>query len=339
MNQMTNVAAHLPALLAGVAAACRVTRHVQHGLGRIARHSKADDSPVTVADYAAQAIVAAHLAALWQPLLLVGEEDAATLREDARAGLREAVTTATRVAWPEATTADVLDAIDRGNHDASAASYWTLDPIDGTKGFLRGGQYAVSLALIAGGEVVFGAVGCPNLSADHARAFDDPDPHGCLLYALRGSGSWMVPADAPDAPPQPILASGACDVRHMRVCESVEAAHSRLDETARIVRHLGATGVPARLDSQCKYAVVARGQADAYLRLPTRRDYVEKIWDHAAGKLIAEEAGAIVTDIHGQPLDFTHGTGLVANRGVVCAARGFHRTLLEAIDELGLFAA
>jgi 3'(2'), 5'-bisphosphate nucleotidase len=80
--------------------------------------------------------------------------------------------------------------------------------------------------------------------------------------------------------------------------------------------------------------VVARGQADAYLRLPTRADYVEKIWDHAAGKLVAEEAGAIVTDIDGKPLDFAHGATLSRNRGVVCAPPEFHAALLDAIRAL-----
>ncbi len=337
MSIEAQLAGKLPDILAAVTAACRVTRHVQAELDRIRQHTKDDRSPVTVADYASQAIIAARLATFGEPLHLVGEEDAATLRDPDRAALREAVAETARVAWPEAGVDDVLDAIDRGNHDASADGYWTLDPIDGTKGFLRGGQYAVSLAYIAGGEVVFGVLGCPNLSADLARPFDAGDAHGSLFYALRGRGSWVVPADAPGAAPAAVHANGSGDITQMRVCESVEAAHSRLDDTARIVAHLGATGAPARLDSQCKYAVVARGQADAYLRLPTRPGYVEKIWDHAAGKIVAEEAGVRVSDVHGRPLDFSHGAGLSANRGVVCAAAAFHPRLLEAIETLGLF--
>ncbi|MEX2480853.1 MAG: 3'(2'),5'-bisphosphate nucleotidase [Gammaproteobacteria bacterium] len=332
----TDLATHLPAILDTVAAACRVTRHVQSELDRIRQHTKDDRSPVTVADYASQAIVAARLAELDAPLHLVGEEDAGTLREANSAALRDAVTAAARAVWPTATNDAVLDAIDGGNHDASAARYWTLDPIDGTKGFLRGGQYAVSLALIENGEVVFGVLGCPNLSADFARAFDAPDPRGCLFFAQRGGGSWMVPADAPQSKPARIRVSETSDLAELRVCESVEAGHSRLDDTARIVQHLGAGGTPARLDSQCKYAVVARGQADAYLRLPTQRSYVEKIWDHAAGAVVATEAGALVTDIRGRALDFSHGTGLSANRGVVCAAPGYHAAVLAAIDALGL---
>lgn len=290
-----------------------------------------------MADYAAQALIASRLAAAWGIPRLVGEEDAAALRGPDKESLRAAVTAATREVWTDATSEDVLDAIDYGNHDASADGYWTLDPIDGTKGFLRGGQYAVSLGYIERGQVVFGVLGCPNMSADLERPFDDPDPVGCLFYALSGGGSWTLPADRPAGAAQAISTSAATDITSLRLCESVEAAHSKLDDTARIVQHLGARGTPARLDSQCKYAVVARGQADAYLRLPTRRDYVEKIWDHAAGKIIAEQAGSTVSDIRGQSLDFSCGTGLRNNRGVVCATAALHAPILASIRELNLF--
>lgn len=323
--------------IAAVAAACRVTRHVQNRQQHIDRHNKDDMSPVTVADYAAQAVIARQLADALGTLTLVGEEDASTMREAGRSALREEVAAAARVVWADAGSAEVLDAIDLGNHDASSERYWTLDPIDGTKGFLRGGQYAVSLALIEKGQVVLGVLGCPNMSGDYARSFDHPDPRGCLFYATRGGGSWSVPADRPHISPQRLDASREQDIGAMRVCESVEAAHSRIDDTGRIVEYLGARGTPARLDSQCKYAVVARGQAEAYLRLPTRRDYVEKIWDHAAGMIIAEEASAIVTDVLGRPLDFSRGTGLASNRGILCASRAFHGRIRQAIASLELF--
>ncbi len=164
-----------PVAIAAVAAACRVTRHVQNRQQHIERHSKDDMSPVTVADYAAQAVIARHLADAFGGLTMVGEEDAATLREAGRDGVARG-SGRSRARWPGRRPGvdDVLDAIDLGNHDASGARYWTLDPIDGTKGFLRGGQYAVSLALIEKGQVVLGVLGCPNLSADYSRSFDAP---------------------------------------------------------------------------------------------------------------------------------------------------------------------
>ena len=79
-----------------------------------------------------------------------------------------------------------------------------------------------------------------------------------------------------------------------RFCESVESGHSAQGDAAAVAARLGITTPPLRMDSQAKYAVVARGEADIYLRLPTRADYREKIWDHAAGALIVTEAGGIV---------------------------------------------
>ena len=119
-------------------------------------------------------------------------------------------------------------------------------------------------------------------------------------------------------------------------CESVESEHSKHDDTQKILDYLGGAGEPARLDSQCKYAVVARGQADAYLRLPTKKDYVERIWDHAAGSLVAIEAKCAVSDIHGKSLDFGHGRGLEKNRGIVVAPAKLHGRIIGAIKELGI---
>jgi 3'(2'), 5'-bisphosphate nucleotidase len=212
--------------------------------------------------------------------------------------------------------------------------FWTLDPIDGTKGFLRGGQYAVSLAWLEDGEPVLATLGCPNLASDFQRPFDEPDPRGTIYFATRGGGVWEGPADDPEAHPIHIRRLEPEEGEPIRVCESVEKAHSDQSATARILEHLGRSSRDLRLDSQAKYAVVARGQADAYLRMPTKKGYIEKIWDHAAGALIASEAGCFVTDILGNRLDFRHGQGLEKNLGVVCAPAALHGELIGAIADL-----
>jgi 3'(2'), 5'-bisphosphate nucleotidase len=333
---MQNRSPELDCALRAVAEACSVTRRVQFELDQIRQLTKDDRSPVTVADFAAQAIVALRLTEDLGDIALVGEESATELREQANSSLPRAIAATVREVRPTIGDAEVLDAIDLGNHDASDAAYWTLDPVDGTKGFLRHGQYAVSLALIENGAVKLGVLGCTNLSADFSRSFDDPDPIGCIYYAVSGKGAWYLPATDIRIAAAPVSAAADVALDALRVCESVESAHSKQDDTARIIEYLKATSKPARLDSQCKYAVVARGQADAYLRLPTRAGYVEKIWDHAAGKIVAEEAGAIVTDIYGKALDFSRGATLSANKGVVCSARGVHAQIVAAIEALGI---
>ncbi len=59
---------------------------------------------------------------------------------------------------------------------------WTIDPIDGTKGFLRGEQYAVCLSLIVDAQVQVGVIGCPNLPFD-------TDTKGSIFVAVRGQGA------------------------------------------------------------------------------------------------------------------------------------------------------
>ncbi len=323
-----------------VAAACGVARAVQQDLQRVQQITKDDRSPVTVADFAVQAIVALALQEANRSddkVPIVGEEHAGVLRQAEHEAVRQAVVDAVRMVRRDISQDAVLDAIDACDHDATAESYWTLDPIDGTKGFLRGQQYAIALAKIVNGTVVAAAMGCPNIPTDFTRPFDIPDSTGAIYAASAGNGSWQWLSDA-TGEPQRIEARHEAGAE-VRICESVEAAHSKHTDTERVADHLGVTVAYDRLDSQCKYAVVARGQAHVYLRMPTRKDYVEKIWDHAAGSLIATESGAIVTDVSGAPLDFGRGPRLEANRGVVCAARSVHGLIIRAIEELGIAAA
>jgi 3'(2'), 5'-bisphosphate nucleotidase len=337
--------ARLRAARQAVADACRVCREVRAALPELRAELKDDRSPVTIADWSAQAVVVLALRDALGPEVVIGEEDARALRGSAQAALRERVLAAVRHVRPKAGMDDVLDAIDwagPGGGEETARHFWTLDPIDGTKGFLRGEQYAVSLAWVESGRPVVGVLGCPNLSSDFARGFAEPDPQGLILSALAGGGALQEPARALQesaralAEPEPLRLEKRAADDPARICQSVEKEHTNRDHTAQVLAHLGIRSEPVQLDSQAKYAVVARRQADAYLRMPTRPGYVERIWDHAAGWLIAREAGARVTDIRGAELDFGRGRGLEANLGVIAAEPRLHTRLIQSIAELGL---
>lgn len=321
---MSEWASEVRVAVAAVRAAARVCRAVQERLVTAETLQKKDKSPVTVADFASQAIVCAHLEAAFPADPIVGEEDAQDLRGDENAALRTAVVE--RVAAERGESPDthrVLAWIDRGGAEASHGRMWTLDPIDGTKGFLRGEQYAVALALLRDGEVQVGVLGCPNLSHEGLP--------GALFVATRGGGSRVGSLwDDADAG-TPIETARIGSPAEARFCESVESGHSDQNESAEVARLLGITAAPFRIDSQCKYGAVARNDASIYLRLPTRADYEEKIWDHAAGKLVVEAAGGTVTDVEGRPLDFSVGRTLARNRGVIATCGGIHAAVVDAV--------
>lgn len=321
--------------------ASAVCREVQGSLAELKAITKDDKSPVTIADFAAQAIVAKVLSdKLGKGVILVGEEDSKFLRQDEHATHREATLAAVQTVWEDATEKDMLDAIDIGAGDTHHAGYWTLDPVDGTKGFLRNQQYAIALAYIERGTPVVGVMGCPNLPRDFSKPLDVPDAHGCIYVAIKGDGVFEYAGDDRGDKPTEIKRLDHDGGETVSVCASVEKGHSNVSDTDRILEHLDKhwhpTGEPVRLDSQAKYAVTARGQADAYLRLPTRKGYVERIWDHAAGSLVATEAGCFVTDIFGNALDFSHGRGLEKNKGVICAPPRIHGLVIGAIEALGI---
>ena len=122
----------------------------------------------------------------------------------------------------------------------------------------------------------------------------------------------------------------------IRFCESVESAHTSHSTAGQIAGIMGIQADPIRLDSQAKYNVVAAGEAEVYMRLPSDRHYVENIWDHAAGSLLVEEAGGVVTDVHGKQLDFGLGYQLKNNRGIIATNGLVHQSLLEAISQVGV---
>lgn len=292
---------------------------------------KKDRSPVTVADYASQALVCRALLDAFGDDPVIGEEDAATLRTPDGAAFLERVH-AQLADFGAPSKDEVLGFIDHGGASEFSNRFWTLDPIDGTKGFLRGDQYAIALALVVEGQLTACALACPNLDNS---AIDPSLTAGAVLWAVRGQGASWAPLDAPDDV-RPAKVSTQADLALSRFCESVEASHSSHSHSAQAAERLGITAEPVRIDSQCKYGVVARGEAEVYLRLPTRKDYQEKIWDHGAGALLVAEAGGQVTDVKGAPLDFTHGRELVTNRGVIVTHGPFHSRVLSTLADLGV---
>ncbi|KAI9029112.1 3',5'-bisphosphate nucleotidase [Phycomyces nitens] len=295
--------------------------------------TKNDKSPVTVADFSAQAIVNTYLEKAFPNDAIIGEEDSQDLRGDTGKILREKVHSLTNgvlSASEQLSEDQILKAIDRGNYAGGPTGrHWALDPIDGTKGFLRGGQYAVCLALIIDGVVELGVMGTPNLPIDASK----PDgERGSLFVAVRGQGAFQRPFSSDKE--VPIHFADVTSTKDATFCESVEAGHSSHSDAAQIAQELEITRPAVRMDSQAKYCSISRGDADIYLRLPVSATYVEKIWDHASGNVLVTEAGGKVTDIYGNLLDFSVGRTLAKNKGVIASSSRLHDNVLKAVQKV-----
>ncbi|KAL2203103.1 3(2),5-bisphosphate nucleotidase HAL2 [Sarocladium strictum] len=330
-----------------------LTRRVFHEKAK-GTVDKNDKSPVTIGDFGAQALIIAALKHNFPADEIVAEEEAAQLKEDSN--LKQTIwelvegtklddeSAEGKLGGAIKSADEMLELIDLGGSKGGASGrIWTIDPIDGTKGFLRGGQYAVCLGLMVDGDVKVGVLGCPNLPvSDTARLTSsmadnqtDSADHGVLFSAILGQGATSQPLSASSsAQGKSIKMRAVDDLAQATFCESVEAGHSSHGDQFEIAKKLGITKESVRMDSQAKYGSIARGAGDIYLRLPVKATYQEKIWDHAAGDLIVREAGGQVTDIHGKRLDFSVGRTLANNKGVVAAPAAVHAKVLEAVQEV-----
>jgi 3'(2'), 5'-bisphosphate nucleotidase len=291
---------------------------------------KGDRTPVTIADYGSQAIICKLIRERFPNDTIVAEEDSKELRRPDRSKTLERVTNYVNAFVPTSSSEEVCSWIDFSSNSVTDR-FWTLDPIDGTKGFLRGEQYAIALALIENGVVKLGILGCPNLYVDINRPFGEIGEKGFLFVALKGKGS--VQMDFHGVNKRSIFVSKVKNPSEAIITESVESDHADHLAHQCLAQKLNISKPPIRMDSQAKYGILARGEVTLYLRVPSPSEpgYKENIWDHAAGTIIAEEAGGRVTDVLGHPLDFSCGIKMVRNHGVVVSNGILHDLVLKAL--------
>lgn len=289
---------------------------------------KPDESPVTIADYGSQAMICRSLAEAFPHDPIVGEEDATLLQKPDMAACLAQVTEMVAEYVPGTTSESIVEWVGRGKGE-SAQRFWTLDPIDGTKGYVRGDQYAIALALIEDGEVKVGVVGAPAMPVD----FANPEAgRGVIFLGVRGEGAKMLTMDLKLI--RNLKVNDAAKKADFRLVQSVEASHGTPTEQEAAAKAVGITAAPFCMDSLGKYGAIARGEADLYLRLPSGKylNRKENIWDHAAGVVVLEEAGGKVSDRHGNPLDFTQGGTLAKNTGIVASNGLLHDDIIKALE-------
>ncbi len=313
--------------LEAILMASRLCQRVRNDFSKTISIQKSDRTPVTVADYGAQAIICRMIRERFPKDSIVAEEDSKELRKPTHSDILEQVTHFVNFLIPNSSPQEICSWIDFSS-TSTTDRFWTIDPIDGTKGYIRGDQYAIALALIENGIVQLGLLACPNLYVNK----DKPEgERGCLFFAIRGGGAFQMEMDGGRR--EFLSISKIEDPQEALLTESVEPDHADHLFHQRIAQFLNIQKPPLKMDSQAKYGLVARGEATLYLRVPSpsEPDYKEKIWDHAAGSIIVEEAGGRVSDILGNPLDFSCGIRLERNRGILVSNGILHEIVLKAL--------
>lgn len=207
--------------------------------------SKADNSPLTLADLAAHKVIVAGLGKLESGYPILSEEDAN-------------IPYAERSKWTH---------------------FWLVDPLDGTKEFLkRNGEFTVNIALIEHGVPVLGVVYAPVLDV--------------CYFAARGNGAFVQRGAQPPQSIRTIAHTAGATIK-------VVASRSHSDErTAALLKKLGEHECIS-MGSSLKLCLVAEAAAHFYPRLgPTME------WDTAAAHAVVNEAGGMVCDVAQQPLRY-----------------------------------
>ncbi|XP_024631860.1 putative PAP-specific phosphatase, mitochondrial isoform X2 [Medicago truncatula] len=323
----------LEAAIDVVHTACRLCVQVKSSLfstdGKVLE--KNDQTPVTVADFGVQALIS-----------LVSAEASST--------------------WKTLAQDDVLKAIDRGGKDAfvfgsKPATYWVLDPIDGTRGFLKDNKalYVVGLALVVEGEIAIGVMGCPNWqedlskkpSAEMEEGKEALPESGIMMIAHKGYGTWTkkLNSNPKSAGVWTRCVVDRFDMVHKaRFCipdsQSWESLPlSSIFNATSNANDVGSSQivlVAACCGSLCKYLMVASGRASVFIQRAKETTTI-KAWDHAVGMICVHEAGGKVTDWEGIEIDLAEDQPsrriIFPSGGVLVTNGNLHDQIVQIISQ------
>lgn len=284
---------------------------------------KDDLSPVTVADYAIQALLTATIHHSFPDDKFVGEESSAQLKENPilldrvwsllqRFAPTSPDTALCKTPASKEQTCEMIDWCGNGvptpaGGDANVRT-WVFDPIDGTKTFVRGEMYAVNMCLLQGGKQIVGVVGCPVLSMDAQAPVSngsvDPTGTGCILFAVRGHGAYVrpLPGSWEAVEPRKLPRRTEADLRSVTCFRLLDSGVDDVHEAVAATLGIESPGCDL-LGWVPRWATLALGLANFTVWVYKRRDRYAKIWDHAGAMLLFEEVGGKVTDVDGKPID------------------------------------
>ena len=307
----------LQPLIDAVRLACELCRRVRGSKVGVSR--KRDSSPVTIADYGAQALLCRALLRHYPEDGVIAEEGGEAFLSMPPEEREQVVRLVGKLLGERVGEEDFVRWLDHGR-GVRAERTWIIDPIDGTEGFVQGRAYAVCVGTLVEGEPVDGIIGAPVSPLDE----------GGTLFFTDGGDAWAEPLEGGES--RVLHVSDRADPPSIRVVESYVMGRRSREIADRVYAEAGLDARRIkRYDGMVKYALVAAGAADLFVRGPrdTRKD-PHKVWDHVAGTALVRAAGGRVTGLDGRSVDFSRGTDL-HTLGLIVSNGHIHPRLVQAM--------
>ncbi|KAK4159727.1 hypothetical protein QBC43DRAFT_326708 [Cladorrhinum sp. PSN259] len=313
---------------------------------------KDDLSPVTIADFAIQALLTSRLGAAFPQYGFIGEESADDLRENPAllervlSILKLCTSSSEEEEWTASSLCAKIDSCTSITElSPTSGRVWIFDPIDGTKSFIKNQQYAINIALVENSRQVLSVVACPlldmNASYPVTDADLDPTGRGSILFAVRNHGSYIIPLinnndnHAPDQAAPPPRRLPPADPSTLKSVTCFNSLDSGIDPIHSLISSKLSIPFPGcdLLGWVPRWAALAMGLGNTTIWVYKSRDRAAKIWDHAGAMLLYEEVGGKITDVHGKEIDLSCGRKLKNNFGFVAAPREAHDLVLKAVQD------
>lgn len=271
---------------------------------------KGDDTPVTYADLAVQTYIISRIKENFPHDKIIAEEDDVYMNDDTKVIISECFSEL---------GIDVVNVRELLNYRGKPAERkWTIDPIDGTQGFIEGLVYAVGIGLMEGNVPKMCAIGVPNYKDDQTG----------LFYTEEGQGSMAAIGNGPF---HKIEVSDRSQLDEITFCQSLHYDKPWVSEFADNVH------IPNRIkmDSMAKFCMIADGKADLYIK-PVDPDHSFS-WDYLPGDLLIREAGGMVTDNNNLSIKFDNKLCKWSEPAIIASNGVIHEEVLKILKEMAVF--
>jgi 3'(2'), 5'-bisphosphate nucleotidase len=268
---------------------------------------KQDQSPVTLADFASQIYIISKLKELYPKDSITAEE---TFSNEINNSTKKLILSCY----------NKLDLSLNPNfkeimnyRGPNSKRRWSIDPIDGTKGYQKGLSYAIGIGLISNQEKKLSIIGVPNYNTNGVAVFVANKDKGAL--ASYGENDYI-----------PIKVSETRDVKQSLLCHSL---HYDEPWVMKLANKLGIENY-IQIDSMAKFCMVADSSADLYIKpMDMDRSF---IWDFLPGELLVREAGGQVTDLKGASPRYIGEKCVITSPGLIVSNGVIHQDILDIIE-------